>query len=159
MIEAAETLWIKRSALGSVVTYRPLLVLLRKLIVPSIIISLYGVLTCSTARLVANLSAADSPMRSISSAGTQPKPKPLAFSRISISSASRFFLVSFLLSVSPSITASPSTTAPTTSGPAHGPLPTSSIPKIILLTIHTPSMNILKLIARNKNTLIPQGVS
>ena len=66
------------------------------------------------------------PTSSNSLALTQPNSHAAACSRIALSRASRRFLVNFLLSFNPSISAPPKITAPTTRGPAHGPRPTSS---------------------------------
>ena len=78
------------------------------------------------------------PISSISAAEAQPNPVALARLRIFPDKSSRFATDNFLESFSPSIhsnlgygKASGKITAPTTSGPASGPRPTSSIPKII----------------------------
>ena len=95
-----------------------------------------------TARRVASFSALDKPISSSSDAGTQPSPVAMAFSVICGARASRFLAVSFLESVRASCQASLSSgspflanrsgkiAAPITRGPAQGPRPTSSIPRI-----------------------------
>ncbi len=74
------------------------------------------------------------PIRSSSGADTQPRPVVDSFRIISLSS-SRFLLLSFLESLSDLNQVRSSfgrITAPTTSGPAKGPRPTSSIPRIAI---------------------------
>ena len=74
------------------------------------------------------------PTSSSSVAGTQPRPVADSL-RMSSLSASRFFTVSFLESASlanHSRSSGGRMTAPTTSGPARGPRPTSSIPRIAI---------------------------
>ncbi len=71
------------------------------------------------------------PSSSSSAAGTQPRPVADS-ARMSWFRASRFFAVSFLESFSSanhSRSVSGKMTAPTTSGPAKGPRPTSSMPR------------------------------
>ena len=148
MILAAETSRIFASAFGKTETNVSYSVPTKKFCVPSIIISEndadFPSLVSSkfpTARRAASFSALLSPISSNSSAGTQPSPVSTPASRasllkISLLSFSRFFSVSFLESASKSTHSnfSPTgkTTAPITSGPAHGPRPTSSIPKIVI---------------------------
>ena len=83
---------------------------------------------------MASFSALEMPIWSSSLAGTQPSPVAHSRRMISLSSA-RFLAVSFLESLSSenhSRSSSGKTTAPTTSGPARGPRPTSSIPRIAI---------------------------
>lgn len=75
-------------------------------------------------------------MPSLSSlvADTQPRPV-IEFARINEFKASRFLAVSFLESFSSlnqDCSDSGKITAPTTSGPARGPRPTSSMPRIVI---------------------------
>ena len=74
------------------------------------------------------------PISSNSAAGTQPRPVADSL-RMSSLRTSRFFAVSFLESASSANHSRSSVgrrTAPTTSGPARGPRPTSSIPRIAI---------------------------
>lgn len=140
MMEAAETSLTSRSAFLRTVTRSASGVSMRKLTVPSMMISSKGTLvvrTCLTARRAASLSELLRPQRSISGAETQPRPVEAAFSRIIGLSEARCFEVSFLESVSSSVQSAvvPRMTAPMTNGPAQGPRPTSSIPKIVLVLL------------------------
>ena len=83
---------------------------------------------------MASFRASEIPIWSSSLAGTQPRPVADS-ARINRFSSSRFLAVSFLESLS-SINQGFSTgriTAPTTSGPARGPRPTSSMPRMVTL--------------------------
>ena len=167
---------MRASALGRVVTWLVRGVSSRKLMVPSMIISVKGVLaarSCLTARRVASLRLAESPRMSSSAALTQPV-AVAAYCWIRGRSFSRVFAVSFLESVrwvtrnsrsdegvlvgwgfsgfdlegrvlwlitvasladfswSKAISSGLRMAAPTTSGPAQGPRPTSSIPNMVL---------------------------
>ena len=86
-----------------------------------------------TARRVASFRLAESPISSSSAAETQPVALAKECCLIRSYSLSRCFGVSFFESVSWISVGkfSPKITAPTTSGPAQGPRPTSSIPKTI----------------------------
>ena len=81
---------------------------------------------------MASSRAFEIPSLSSSSAGTQPRPVA-EDSRILAFRASCFLVVSFLesfRSLNQSSSSLGKTTAPTTSGPARGPRPTSSMPRI-----------------------------
>ena len=89
----------------------------------------------STARRVASLKASLMPRLSISVGLTQPSPTAGASDLIICDNLSRFFAESFLESRRSAIHdgfGSGRTTAPTTSGPARGPRPTSSMPRIAI---------------------------
>lgn len=139
-MEAAETSLISKSAFFRMVTRSERGVLIRKLLVPSMIISSKGwwdLRIFLTARRVASLRLLLRPKRSISLAETQPRLWARDFSRMIGFNASRLLAVSFLESVSWSTQESgfsPRITAPMTNGPAQGPRPTSSIPRMILLS-------------------------
>ena len=83
---------------------------------------------------MASLRALEIPSESSSAAGTQPRPTAASFKMISFKD-SRFFAVSFLESLSSEnqgFSSGGRITAPITSGPARGPRPTSSIPRIAI---------------------------
>ena len=134
-MEAAETTLNLLSALMQVEVYDARGVPWRKLTLPSMIIWEKGVCLAwiaLTARRVASLRVSEMPIWSSSGAGTQPRPVVEVW-RMRALSFSRFLAVSFLESSSSANQSSfwsGRMTAPTTSGPARGPRPTSSIPRI-----------------------------
>lgn len=74
------------------------------------------------------------PISSSSEASTQPSPVEASF-KISLFNSSRFLAVSFLESLNSlnqGRSSSGRMTAPITSGPAKGPRPTSSMPRIAI---------------------------
>ena len=74
-------------------------------------------------------------IESSSAAGTQPRPV-VECAKINPFSSSRFLAVSFFESASSAnqdCSGSGRITAPTTSGPARGPRPTSSMPRIAII--------------------------
>lgn len=81
---------------------------------------------------MASFRAFEIPISSISAAETQPSPVADS-ARMTVLSSSRFLGVSFLESLSSEnqgLISGGKITAPTTSGPARGPRPTSSMPRI-----------------------------
>ena len=84
---------------------------------------------------MASFNAFEIPILSISAAETQPRPVADSAKMIEFNS-SRFLGVSFLESLSSEnqgLISGGKITAPTTSGPARGPRPTSSIPRIDII--------------------------
>ena len=83
---------------------------------------------------MARRKASEIPILSSSAAETQPRPVADS-SRMILLSSSRFLAESFLESLrlaNHSRSSSGRTTAPTTSGPARGPRPTSSMPRMAM---------------------------